>query len=121
MRIDLLEIKGTCIAEIISDKIEISNVQDALDLMASCDYQGARNIIINKKHITPDFFDLKTGIAGEILQKFSTYNVKLAIIGNFSEYTSKSLRDFICESNNTGRISFVNSVNEALQKLLHLS
>ncbi len=121
MKISLLKIKGRYVAEIISDKIEISNVQDALDLMASCDYQGARNIIINKKNITPDFFDLKTGIAREILQKFSTYDVKLTIVGDFSKYTSKSLKDFIYESNKTGRISFVNSVNEAIIKLVHSS
>jgi hypothetical protein len=119
MRIDLREIKGTCIAEIISEKIEISDVQDALDIMADCGNKGARNIIINKKNITPDFFDLKKGIAGQILQKFSTYDVKLSIVGDFSGYTSKSLRDFIYESNIAGRISFVNSVNEALQKLIH--
>lgn len=118
MRIDLLEIDGAYIAEIISDKIEIRDVQDALDLMADCNYQGARNIIINKKNITPGFFDLKTGIAGEILQKFSTYKVKLAIVGNFSEYTSKSLKDFIYESNNSGRVSFVSSVNEAKEKIV---
>lgn len=117
MKINLLEIKGKFIAEIISDKIEISNVQDALDLMTNCDYQGARNIVINKKNITPDFFDLKTGIAGEILQKFSDYDVKLAIVGDFSEYSSTSLRDFIYESNNSGRISFVNSVDEAKEKI----
>jgi hypothetical protein len=84
MKINILEINGTCIAEIISDHIEISDVQDALDLMADCDYRGARNIIIYKKNIIPGFFDLKTGIAGEILQKFSNYHVKLAIIGDLS-------------------------------------
>ena len=118
MRIDIIEIDGICIAELISDKIEISDVQDALNLMADCDYQGARNIIIKAKNITPDFFDLKTGIAGEILQKFSTYRVKLAVVGDFSEYKSKSLRDFIYESNNTGIISFVSSVDEAKEKIV---
>lgn len=56
-------------------------------------------------------------MAGEILQKFSTYQVRLAIIGDFSKYTSKSLTDFIYESNKGKHINFVNSTTEALKIL----
>ena len=118
MRIDIIDINGICIAETISDNIEIKNTQDALDIMANCGYQGARKIIIKEKNIIPDFFYLKTGIAGEILQKFSTYNVHLAIIGDFSKYQSKSLKDFIFESNKLGRINFVNSMSQAKERLI---
>jgi hypothetical protein len=117
MKINLLDINGICIAEVISSSVEIRNVQDALDIMANCGYQGAGKIIIHEKNIDPDFFDLKTGIAGEILQKFSNYQVQLAIVGDYSKYPSKSLRDFIYESNKIGRISFVNSVEEAMGRL----
>jgi hypothetical protein len=53
-------------------------------------------------------------MAGEILQKFSNYRIKLAIVGDFSKYTKKSIRDFIRESNNTGHINFVGTLDEAL-------
>jgi hypothetical protein len=118
MRIELTETNGTCIAEIISDKIEISNGQDILDIMANCSYLGSRIMIINEINITPDFFDLKNGIAGEILQKFSNYDTKLAIVGDFSKYSSKSLRDFIYESNKIGRIIFLDDVNKAKEALV---
>ena len=107
----------TALAQVQSDETVIHSVQDALDLMANCGYQGARRIILREKNLTPDFFDLKTGVAGEILQKFSNYNVFLAIIGDFSKYTSKSLRDFMYESNKTGRINFVSTPEEAKEKL----
>ncbi|WP_428664329.1 DUF4180 domain-containing protein [Runella sp.] len=118
MTITIIDINGTGIAELISENIEIANAQDALELLANAGYQGAENIIIHQKNITPDFFDLKTGIAGEVLQKFSTYQVKLAIVGDFSAYTSKSLKDFIYESNKAGRINFVHSIPEAKESLL---
>jgi hypothetical protein len=118
MKIDLFDINGTCIAELISDSIEISDSQNALDIMANCSYQGAGMIIIHEKNVVSDFFDLKTGIAGDILQKFSTYNVKLAIVGDFSKYSGKSLKDFIYESNKTGRINFVKDVNQAIEALM---
>jgi 3-deoxy-D-arabino-heptulosonate 7-phosphate (DAHP) synthase len=84
--IELTQVNNHTIAEIISSCVVIHETQDALDIMADCSYRGSRKIIINQEHIVPDFFDLKTGIAGEILQKFSTYNVQLAIVGDYSKY-----------------------------------
>lgn len=117
MEIKITEIKGVSIAEIVSDKIIINETQDALDIMAESNYMGASKIIMHEKNIVAAFFDLKTGIAGEILQKFSTYNVRLAIVGDFTKCTSKSLKDFIYESNKYGRINFVNSIDEAKERL----
>lgn len=56
--------------------------------------------------MTDDFFILSTGIAGEILQKFINYHLKIAIVGDYSRYTSKPLKDFIYESNNGNSILF---------------
>ena len=105
------------IAEVKSAGIVIGQTQDALDLMANADYLGARKIMIREEHLDPAFFDLKTGMAGEILQKFTNYRVQLAIIGDFSKYPGKSIRDFIFESNRYGRINFVSSREEAIKKL----
>lgn len=117
MEIDLIEINGNNIAVLRSLGVLIQETQDALDLMAEASYLNSHKIIIKEDQLTPEFFDLKTGIAGEILQKFSTYNVQLAIIGDFSNYNSKSLRDFIFESNKYGRINFVSSYEDAKEKL----
>ncbi|GAB3512071.1 DUF4180 domain-containing protein [Spirosoma knui] len=118
MEIDLQTIHETTIAVILSNDVVIKDAQDALDLLANCAYQGAEKIIINQQNLSPDFFELQTGLAGEILQKFSNYRMQLAVVGDYSEYTSKSLRDFIRESNKMGRISFVDSLDEAKEKLL---
>ena len=117
MDIVLTSIHSVCIAEIVSEHIELYDAQSALDLLATCGYQGSEHIIIPASCISPDFFDLKTGLAGDILQKFSTYRVRLAIVGDFSAYTSKSLKDFIYESNKTGRINFVSTIEEARNTL----
>lgn len=117
MKIEIIQINDNSIAEVISDEIIIRETQDALDIMANCNYQGAYKIVIKEQNITPEFFDLKTGLAGDILQKFSTYRVQLAIIGEFSKFSSKSLRDFISESNRFRRINFVSSKEEAIKSL----
>ncbi len=105
------------IAELINNELIISDVQDVLDLMAESGSLGCRSIIISKKNFDERFFDLKTGIAGEILQKFSNYRVRLAITGDFTVYKSKSLQDFIRECNRVGFIIFCDNVNSAIKKL----
>ncbi|MES2381452.1 MAG: DUF4180 domain-containing protein [Bacteroidota bacterium] len=117
MKIETHHIKNTKIAEVISTDTIIKRAEDGLDLLGNLYYQDFDKIIIHQHNITPDFFDLKTGIAGDILQKFSNYRVRLAIVGNFTHYTSKSINDFIFESNKAGQISFVNSTEEAINKL----
>jgi len=117
MKVAALTLNNRQMAEVISDSILITNPQDALDLLADLYYQGFDGIILYEKNITPTFFDLSSGLAGEILQKFSNYRIKLAIIGDFSSYKSKSLKDFILESNKLGSINFVNSKEDAQIKL----
>ncbi len=117
MKTEVHHTNNTSIAELISEETIINNTGDGLDILGNLYYQGFDSIIIYEKNITPGFFDLKTGMAGEILQKFSTYRVRLAIVGDFSAYTSKSLTDFMYESNKGRHISFVSSTAEALKIL----
>lgn len=117
MTIEKHQLNDVNIAEVISDDIFLKTAEDGLDLLGNLYYQDFDNIILHEKNITPAFFDLKTGIAGELLQKFSNYRVRLAIVGDFSRYTGKSINDFILESNKAGRINFVKSTAEALDKL----
>ena len=96
----------------------ITDAQSALDLMASIRYEHhVTNIAIDKAAFSDAFFVLSTGMAGEILQKFVTYQMKLAIIGDYSNYTSKPLRDFMYESNKGSHIFFVATRDEAIAKL----
>ncbi len=107
------------IAEVLTDSETISSPEEMLDLIAEISFHGSDRMIIHEKSLHPDFFDLKSGLAGEILQKFSNYRVKLAIAGDFSEIRSKSLKDFIRECNRGKTIFFVNSINDALSRVDH--
>ncbi len=118
MNIKKITANNTEIAVVNNDEVCISDVQSALDFMISVNHEtGNHSIIINKEAIVEDFFILSTRLAGEILQKFITYQFKLAIVGDFSGYTSKPLKDFIYESNHGKDIFFVSSEKEAIEKL----
>jgi hypothetical protein len=109
--------KGIVAAEILPGSELTAGPEDILDTMAEVRLEGSDSMIIHAYSLHPDFFDLKTKVAGEILQKFSNYRMRLAIIGDFTKFKSKSLKDFIRESNRTGIINFVDNLDEALSRL----
>jgi hypothetical protein len=115
MEINTHKINDLEIAEVTASTTIINNIEDGLDLLGNLYYQGFDRIIIYEKNITPDFFDLKNGMAGEILQKFSNYRIRLIMVGDFN-YTSQSLKDFIYESNNGKQVNFLPTITDALNK-----
>ena len=115
MEIKIHTIDNRKIAEIISDNIVLQTVEDAVDLIGNMSYQGFDKLIIHEENMISDFFELKNKIAGNILQKFSQYSMPLAIIGDFEKYESKSLNDFIFESNKGNQINFVTTVEDGLK------
>lgn len=118
MKTEIIKKNNIDVAVVSSDKLLITDVQSALDLIMTVTYEtGCTNIAVNKEAIVNDFFVLSTCLAGEILQKFINYGVRLAIYGDFSEYTSKPLKDFMYESNNGKDIYFQPTVSLAVDKL----
>lgn len=114
MTYTLHTINGQAIAEINEKTVAIHDGQQFLDIIMN---QTADNVVIHAVTLGEAFFDLSSGIAGDILQKAVNYRIRLAIVGDYTGYTSKALHDFIYESNKGSRIAFVNTLEEALIKL----
>lgn len=119
MRIVQEEIEGRQVAYIQADGILLKDMNSALDMISGVwgDAPQAQAIILDKSAICEEFFDLSTRLAGEVLQKLCNYHLKFAIVGDFSGYTSKSLADFIRESNRGRDIFFVSTREEAERML----
>ncbi len=118
MELEIIEAGMTHIATLTTHERIINTVQDATDLLGNADYQGARSIMLHETNLHPEFFDLQTGFAGEILQKYSNYRMKLAIIGEFDKFKSHALQAFIVECNRGNSIFFVSDADAAMKKLL---
>lgn len=114
MTVETYETPNGRIAGLKDSGIIIMTSEDALSIMGDYYYQGYDGLILYRENIIDDFFDLKTRMAGEILQKFSTYRMKLAIVGNWDSIEKQSLKDFIKESNRMGHVLFANSVEQAI-------
>nr|WP_308627358.1 DUF4180 domain-containing protein [uncultured Eisenbergiella sp.] len=106
------------IAVVQNDSLLITDLQSALDLAMTISYEtGSHKLILPKECVAENFFILSTRLAGEILQKYVNYGINLAIVGDFSNYTSEPLRDFIYESNHGRNFYFVSTQEEAIERL----
>ncbi len=118
MRTELIKKNNREVVVVSSDELLITDVQSALDLAMTVNYEtGCTNIVISKEAIADDFFVLSTRLAGEILQKFINYGVRVAVYVDFSKYTSKPLKDFMYESNNGKDFYFQPTLSLAVDKL----
>lgn len=118
MQLTKIEKNGIACAVVNSNEIVITDAQSALDVLMSAKYDvGTKNIVIDKKLITEDFFILSKGLAGEVLQKYVNYGGRIAIYGDYSHYTSKPLKDFIYESNKGKDVFFVATQDKAVEML----
>lgn len=118
MDLTKIEKNGIACAVVNSNEIVITDAQSALDVLMAAKYDiGTKNIVVDKKLITEDFFILSKGLAGEILQKYVNYGGRIAIYGDYSHYTSKPLKDFIYESNKGKDVFFVATRDEAVEML----
>lgn len=85
MKINIVKENNIEIAVVNRNDVLITDLQSALDLIATVGFEtGCERIILNKSAICEDFFDLSTRLAGEILQKLINYHIKVAVVGDFS-------------------------------------
>jgi hypothetical protein len=117
MKTEVVRKNNIDVAVVTSEELLITDVPSALDFVMTVKYEtGCTNIVLNKEAVAKDFFVLSTCMAGEILQKFVNYGIRLAIYGDFSKETSKPLKDFMYESNKGKDIYFQPSLSLALDK-----
>jgi hypothetical protein len=82
---------------------------DALEVIGSLFGTDIGVVAVPVDRLAPEFFDLRTGVAGAILQKFTQYRLVLAVVGDLSAYTrvSDALRQLVAESNRGRHIWFL--------------
>jgi hypothetical protein len=99
----------------------IADDRAAVDLIVEAGRYGAGAdwTVIPVSRLGDDFFELRTRKAGEIVQKFVSYQMKLAVIGDISERiaTSESLAAWVRESNRGRDLWFVSDVDDLRARL----
>ncbi|HJP80357.1 MAG TPA: DUF4180 domain-containing protein [Pseudonocardiaceae bacterium] len=97
----------------------LAREQDAVDLIANMWEHGSRMFVIPVERLPGEFFDLSTGLAGTLLQKFVGYRSRVVILGDISPYTQRSsaLASLVNESNRGRDVWFLADLAELDQRL----
>lgn len=113
------ELHGVRIFECAAEGPQLRSDRNAVDLMSEAGGPGAYFIVVPIERLGDDFFRLETRIAGEVIQRFAMYRVRVAILGDISRHVaeSKSLRDFVYESNRGNQCWFVADLDELSKRL----
>lgn len=115
----LTTIQDTSVLACAPDGEKLKSERDALELIGQAIFSGAVLIVIPVERLNEDFFRLKTGLAGQIIQKFVTYRMRLAVVGDISEHVaqSRALRDFVYETNRGNQVWFITTLQELNDRL----
>jgi hypothetical protein len=104
---------------LICDDPPLLKESDANTFISAAWQHEAAMVAIPIQRLSEDFFRLSTRLAGEVIQKFANYRLRLAIVGDISDWVSqsKSLRDFVYEANNGQVVWFVADLDELSRRL----
>ncbi len=93
-------------------QIYIQDFNDVMDALGAC--FGASSLIFTEADLAPQFFDLRTGLAGELFQKFINYRKKVAIVVPDFDAYGERFSELAYEHSSHNMIRFVRSTDDAI-------
>ncbi|HHW12398.1 MAG TPA: DUF4180 domain-containing protein [Firmicutes bacterium] len=77
-------------------------------------------MMIHAPALAEDFFNLRTGLAGSVLQKFINYRIKVALVLPDQQKVKGKFGEFITEANNGNSFKVFNNKDEAENWILNI-
>lgn len=114
LRYTVHTVNGIDIAEIKETKLDIYNAQKFLDVLSII---PCTSLILKKKYFNKDFFDLKSGMIQDMIQKLTVNSYRLVIVGDFKDEDELALVNFVNSSSIKPCIFFTDTLDEGLKKL----
>ncbi|OKI20124.1 DUF4180 domain-containing protein [Streptomyces sp. CB03911] len=116
---ELVETHGVSVLRLGQDGPALNDGSSALDLIGEAMGCQAEVVALPVERLAGEFFSLRSGVAGEVVQKFVSYRLRLVVIGDISAHVARSdaLRDFVREANRGTQVWFVADQAELDEKL----
>lgn len=113
------QFKGVTICELDAEGGLLGGDLTAPDVIGEANKAYPDLIAVPLSRLAPGFLDLSTRIAGEVFQKMEQYGLRLVVLGDISGpvAASKSLHDFVYETNKRGHHLFVPDEEALLARL----
>ena len=87
---------------------------DPVAAVIRCIEHGTRALLFDTGALPPAFFDLSSGVAGEVVQKLANYHVRMAGVVPDLELHSPRFREFAREANKGRQFRFFATRQEAI-------
>ena len=102
-----------------AEGLPLADEQAALDVIGAALGTDASWVAVPVDRLTDDFFVLRSGLAGAIVQKFANYRLRFVVIGDVSAQVAAStaLRDFVNEANRGRRLWLLPSLDDFAARL----
>lgn len=119
MLASVVSIADRAVLVLTADGPLLRSEDDARDLIQETFGSDIRTVVVPVGRLHPDFLVLRTGVAGEFVQKLVQYRLRLAVIGDVTAAVeaSDALRDWIREVDRGQDVWFLPS-REALEDRL---
>lgn len=91
--------------------LSIQSIRDVSEVISAC--IESDGIILTEGDLSQEFFDLRSGLAGELFQKLINYRIRAAIV--LPDFESYGIRvsELAYEHSSHNMIRFVHSIDEA--------
>ena len=90
---------------------------DPAAVVTGCIESGAHQILADRPALPPEFFDLSSGVAGELLHRLSVYGIRMAGVVPDPSVHSQPFQDFLRETNRGTQFRFFPTREAAVQWL----
>lgn len=77
----------------------ITGEGQALDLVAACGEYETNRLLLHGECLDEAFFDLSSGLAGQVLLKFAIYRLKAALVAKPEQVRRGKFYDMVLETN----------------------
>lgn len=106
---DLVTSHGVAVLLCGGDGRKLGGGDTALDLIGDAMGCHAEVVAVPVERVADEFFALRSGVAGDVVQKFVNYRIRLVIVGDIGPWVADSdaLRDFVREANRGRQVWFV--------------
>jgi DNA-binding PadR family transcriptional regulator len=92
------EARGENYIEVLEAVTPVAGDMGAMDMISLCWENGVHRLLLHGEVLSESFFDLSTKVAGNVLQKFVNYAVRLALVLPPEKTGTVKFREMVAES-----------------------
>lgn len=120
MRSVIVQFGSTRVLHCPAEEERIASEGDTDAVLGAAWEHRAHLVAIDTSRLDDAFFDLSSGLAGRIVQRFVNYRIPLAILGDIGPHLheSRALADYLRESNRGSAVWFLDSLTDLETRLL---